>query len=46
MTEPKKAKILIVDDENNLKLPGMILQSYNYDYQTAKNGFEALDHGS
>jgi putative two-component system response regulator len=44
MTESKKPKILIVDDEEkNLKLMGMILQNYNYDFQTAKNGFEALE---
>jgi len=44
MTESKKPKILIVDDEEkNLKLMGRILQNYNYDVQTAKNGFEALE---
>jgi len=44
MTESKKPKILIVDDEEkNLKMMGMILQNYNYDFQTAKNGFEALE---
>lgn len=44
MTETKKPKILIVDDEEkNLKVMGMILQSYNYDFQTAKNGREALE---
>ena len=44
MTETKKPKILIVDDEEkNLKLMGMILQSYGYDFQTAKNGREALE---
>jgi putative two-component system response regulator len=44
MTETIKAKILIVDDEEkNLKLMGMILQSYGYDFQTAKNGREALE---
>jgi len=44
MTETRKPKILIVDDEEkNLKLLGMILQSYNYDYQTAGNGLEALE---
>lgn len=44
MTETKKPKILIVDDEEkNLKLLGMILQSYGYDFQTAKNGLEALE---
>jgi len=44
MTETKKPKLLIVDDEEkNLKLMGMILQSYNYDFQTAKNGLEALE---
>jgi putative two-component system response regulator len=44
MAESKKPKILIVDDEEkNLKMMGMILQNYNYDFQTAKNGFEALE---
>lgn len=44
MTVSKKPKILIVDDEEkNIKLMGMILQSYNYDFQSAKNGIEALD---
>jgi len=44
MTETKKPKILIVDDEEkNLKLIGMILQSFGYDFQTAKNGREALE---
>jgi putative two-component system response regulator len=44
MTETKKPKILIVDDEEkNLKMMGIILQSYNYDFQIAKNGFEALE---
>ena len=40
----KKPKILIVDDEEkNLKLLGAILRNYNYDYDTAKNGREALE---
>ncbi|MDP2157928.1 MAG: response regulator [Nitrospirota bacterium] len=44
MTETKKPKILIVDDEEkNLKLMGIILQSYGYDFQTASNGLEALE---
>jgi putative two-component system response regulator len=44
MTETKKPKILIVDDEEkNLKLLGLILQSHNYDFETAKNGREALE---
>ncbi len=44
MTETKKPKILIVDDEEkNRKLMGVILQSYDYDCQTAKNGFDALE---
>jgi PleD family two-component response regulator len=44
MTENIKPKILIVDDEEkNLKLMGMMLQSYGYDFQTAKNGREALE---
>lgn len=37
-------KILIVDDEEkDLKLMGAILESYNYDYETARNGLEALE---
>jgi len=36
-------RILIVDDEeSNLKLMGLILKNYNYVYETAKNGTEAL----
>jgi putative two-component system response regulator len=42
--ESKKPKVLVVDDEEkNLKLMGAILQSCNYDFQTAKNGREALE---
>lgn len=42
--ETKTPKILIVDDEEkNLKLMGAILKNYNYDYETAKNGREALE---
>lgn len=44
MTETEKPNILIVDDEEkNLKLLGMILQSHNYAFETAKNGLEALE---
>jgi putative two-component system response regulator len=44
MTETKIPRILIVDDEErNLKMMGIILRSFNYDVQTAKNGFEALE---
>lgn len=40
----KKPKILVVDDEEkNLKLMGAILKNYNYDYETARNGREALE---
>ena len=39
-----KAKILIVDDEErNLKLLGVIISSYGYAFETAKNGIEALE---
>jgi putative two-component system response regulator len=42
--ETKKPKILIVDDEEkNLKLMSFIVKSYNYDFETAKNGYEALE---
>jgi len=44
MPETNQPKILIVDDEEkNLKLLSMILQSHNYDVATAKNGIEALE---
>jgi len=44
MEETKKPKILVVDDEEkNLKLLSIILQSGNYDIQTATNGREALE---
>ena len=44
MTEMnKQQKILIVDDdERNIKLLANLLEYYNYDYETAKNGIEAL----
>jgi len=43
MTADGRPKILIVDDEEkNLKVMGYILSSFNYDYDTAKNGLEAL----
>ena len=44
MTETRKPRILIVDDdERNLKLMTLILQSFHYDLQTAGNGLEALE---
>lgn len=44
MTETKKPKVLIVDDEEkNLKLMAAILMNYGYGYETAKNGIEALE---
>lgn len=40
----KANRILIVDDEQmNLKLLSVLLKSYGYGYETAKNGFEALE---
>ena len=40
----KKPKILIVDDEErNLKLMGAILKNYDYSFEMAKNGIEALE---
>lgn len=40
----KKPKVLIVDDEEkNLKLMSAILANYGYDFETAKNGIEALE---
>lgn len=40
----KKPKILIVDDEEkNLRLMSAILKNYDYSFETAKNGFEALE---
>ncbi len=42
--ETKKPRILIVDDEEkNLKLMSVILQSYNYDFETARNGLQAIE---
>ena len=44
MTEQKKQKILIVDDEPmNLKVISFILENYGYSYETATNGREALE---
>lgn len=44
LEEGKKPKILIVDDEDrNLKLISAIVENYGYDYETAKNGIEALE---
>ncbi len=40
----KKPKILIVDDEEkNVKLMIAILKNYGYDFETAKNGLEAIE---
>lgn len=40
----KKPKILIVDDEEKeLKFMGAILKNYDYDYEIARNGLEALE---
>lgn len=42
--ETRKPKILIVDDEErNLKLMSAILKNYDYAFETAKNGLEALE---
>jgi putative two-component system response regulator len=44
LTENKKQKILIVDDElMNLKVISFMLESYGYAYETATNGIEALE---
>jgi putative two-component system response regulator len=44
MPEEKKPKILIVDDEEkNVKLMIAILKNYGYDFETAKNGLEAIE---
>jgi len=44
MTDNKKQKILIVDDEPmNLKVISFIIESYGYAYETAANGLEALE---
>ncbi len=44
MTENKKKKILIVDDEPmNLKVISFILENQGYAYETATNGREALE---
>jgi putative two-component system response regulator len=44
MTENKKQKILIVDDEPmNLKVISVILENYGYVYETATNGREAVE---
>ena len=44
MTENKKQKILIVDDEPmNLKVISFVLENYGYAYETATNGREALE---
>lgn len=42
--EDKNPKILIVDDEEkNIKLMVAILKIYGYDFETARNGIEALE---
>ncbi len=42
--EIKKPRILIVDDEErNLKLMSAILKNYDYAFETARNGVEALE---
>ena len=42
--EIKKPRILIVDDEErNLKLISAILKNYDYAFETARNGVEALE---
>lgn len=42
--EVKKKKILIVDDEEiNLRLMGAVLKNYDYIYDTARNGIEAIE---
>ena len=39
----KKVKVLIVDDEEiNRKVISTVMENFGYDYQTAKNGVEAL----
>ncbi|MEW6714204.1 MAG: HD domain-containing phosphohydrolase [Nitrospirota bacterium] len=45
MTENiRKPKILIVDDEEkNIRLMTAILRNYGYDFETARNGLEALE---
>lgn len=44
LAENQKPKILIVDDEDaNLRLMSTILKNDGYDFDTAKNGLEALE---
>ena len=44
LDEIKKPRILIVDDEErNLKLMSAILENYDYVFETARNGVEALE---
>lgn len=44
LDEIKKPKILIVDDEErNLRLMSAILENYDYVFETARNGVEALE---
>ncbi|MEK7699209.1 MAG: response regulator, partial [Planctomycetota bacterium] len=42
--EDRKQKVLIVDDEEkNIKLMIAILKKYGYEFETAKNGLEAIE---
>lgn len=44
MDKPEKQRILIVDDEErNLKLVAAIFSNYGYNFETARNGIEALE---
>jgi len=44
MNEIRSSRILIVDDDKkNLKLMAALLKNYGYSFETAKNGFEALE---
>ncbi|HCJ66000.1 MAG TPA: two-component system response regulator [Elusimicrobia bacterium] len=44
MNEEKKSKILIVDDDENVrKVISRLLKNYGYDFDLAKNGAEALE---
>jgi len=43
MTSPKKARILVIDDDANLlRVMGVLLERANYSYHTASNGVEGL----
>lgn len=44
MNEEKKWKILVVDDNEDIrKIISHLLQNYGYNFELAKNGFEALE---